>query len=49
MSSKNDFQSLKFGGKVSLVKYSFLTVSAEQNLTCKRKWKRGSHVKQCWK
>ena len=31
-SFKKNFQSLKFGGKVSTVKYSFLRESAEQNL-----------------
>lgn len=30
---KTNFHSLKFAGTVSSVKYSFLTVSAEQNLT----------------
>jgi hypothetical protein len=29
--------SLKFAGKVSSVKYSFLTVSTEQNLTFRKK------------
>ncbi|KEH25902.1 hypothetical protein MTR_6g037460 [Medicago truncatula] len=42
----NNFQSLKFGAKVSSVKYSFLRVSAEQNLTCKGKRKWTNHVKQ---
>ena len=32
------FQSLKLAGNVASVKYSFLTISTEQNLTYKNKY-----------